>query len=84
MLKLIFYYTVLGPFYRSHVFMRINIHMSFDWMHFACSFFSFTWNNISDVIGLNRFMYLHLNQPSTEPVYLKNDGIKIILLKEFL
>ena len=66
--------------------MRINLRMSFDWMHFACFsfFFVFTCNKISDVIGLNRFMYRHLNQPSSEPVYLINDGIKIILLKEFL
>ena len=26
---------------------------------------------------------LHLNQPSSESVYLKNDGIKIIFLKNF-
>ena len=55
-LKLIFYYAVLGPFYRSRVFMRINIRMPFDCMHFASFFFAFTWNKISDVIGLNRFM----------------------------
>ena len=29
-------------------------------------------------------MYLHLNQPSNEPVYLKNDGIKIIAQKFLL
>ena len=31
-------YTVLGSFYRSRVYMRINIRMSFDCMHFT-SFF---------------------------------------------
>ena len=31
-----FYYTALGPFYRSRVFMRIKIRMSFDCVHFAC------------------------------------------------
>ena len=67
--------------------MRINIRLSFDLMHFACHSFFLRlhgWNKISDVIGLNRFMYLHLNQPSSESVYLINDGIKIILLKKFL
>ena len=38
-LKLIFYYTVLCPFYRSRVFMRINLRKLFNWMHLAC--FSF-------------------------------------------
>ena len=33
---------------------------------------------------LNRFMYLHLNQPSSEPVYLINDGIKMIAQKVFV
>ena len=55
--KLIFYYTVLGPFNRSRVFMRIN---------YACCliagilpvfrFFVFTLKKISDVIGQNRLM----------------------------
>ena len=36
-LKLIVYHTVLGPFYRSRVFMHINIRMSFDQMHFDSS-----------------------------------------------
>ena len=39
--KLIFYYTVLGPFYRSRVFMCLNLGMSFNCMHFAC--FLFLW-----------------------------------------
>ena len=81
---MIFYYTVFGPFYRSRVFMRTNLRMSFDRMHFVCFSFAFTWNKISDVIGLNRFMYLHLNQPSSEPVYLINDGIKMIAQKVFV
>ena len=64
--------------------MHVNIRMSFDCMYFSSYFFfAFTWNKISDVIGLNRFMYLHLNQPSSEPVHLENDGIKILLLKNF-
>ena len=64
--------------------MRKNIRMSFDCMYFSSFvFFAFTWNKISDVIGLNRFMYLHLNQLSSELVYLKNHGIKILLLKNF-
>ena len=33
--QLTFYYTVLGPFCRSHVFMRRNICMSFHSMHFS-------------------------------------------------
>ena len=55
-----FIMAVSGPFYRSRVFMRINIRMSFDCMHFACFFcfvfFAFTLKKISEVIGLNRLM----------------------------
>ena len=73
--------TVLGPFYRSRVFMRINIRLSFDCMHFTCFFFfAFVWNYWSKPL----YVGLHLNQQPREPVYLKNDGIKITLLKKFL
>ena len=59
--KLIFQYTVLGPFHRSRVFMRIDIRRSFDYMHFACfPFFAFALKKISDVIGLNRLMYAYI------------------------
>ena len=30
------------------------------------------------------YVDLHLDQQPSEPVYLKNDGIKILLLKKFL
>ena len=51
---------------------------------FFSFFFAFTWNKISDVIGLNRlYVGLHLDQQSSEPVHLKNDKIKIILLNSF-
>ena len=55
--KLIFYYTVLDPFHRSRVFMRIIVSMSFDCMHFACFsfFFALTLKKISDIIGLKSF-----------------------------
>ena len=76
---IILYY--ICPFCRSRVFMRINIRLSFDCMHFTCFvFFAFVWNYWSKP----PYVALHLNQQPSEPAYLKNDGIKITLLKKFL
>ena len=64
--------------------MPINIRLDAFCLFFLF-FFAFTWNKISDVIGLNRlYVGLHLDQQSSEPVHLKNDKIKIILLNSFL
>ena len=85
--KLIFYYTVLGPFYRSRVFMR----MSFDCMHFTCFPFFFvfffcvyTEKDIRRNWTKPPYVGLHLNQQPGEPVCLKSAKINIILLKKFL
>ena len=86
MSKLIFYYTVLGLFHRSRVFMGINMHMSFDCMYFACflSFCVYTEKDIRRNWPKPPYVSLHLDQHPRELVCLKNGGINIIMLKKFL
>ena len=52
--KLIFYNTVLGPFYRPRVFMRTiyACHLTACILGVFRFFFAFTQRKISDVIGL--------------------------------
>ena len=65
--------------------MRINIRMSFDWLHFDYFFFCVCMEKDIRRIWTNPlYVDLHLDQPSSEPVYLKNEEIKIILLKKLL
>ena len=79
-----FYYTALGPFYGSRVYMRKHIRMSFDCWHFTFFFCVYMEEDIRR--NWSKLLYggLHLDQQPSEPVYLKNDGIKILLLKKFL
>ena len=68
--------------------MRINTRISFDCMNFACFLFIcvYTENDIRHNWTKPSYVGLQLDQqPSPrEPVWLKNGGINIILLKKFL
>ena len=82
---MIFYHAVLGPLYRSRVFMRTNIRMSFDCWYFAGFSFFFlrlrkkyirrSWTKLA-------YVDLHFDQPPSprEPVCLKNGGINLMFL----
>ena len=64
--------------------MRINVRMSFDCMHFTCFFCVYKEYNIRRKWSKLLYVGLRLDQQPSEPVYLKNDGIKALLLKKFL
>ena len=82
---MISYYTVLRSFYRSCVFKLINLRMPFDCMRFTWFFFCvYLEEDIRRNWSKPLYVELHLDQQPSEPVYLKNDGIKILMLKKFL
>ena len=59
--KLIFYHAVLGLFYPSRIFMRINIRIACHLIACICLFcilFALALKKISDVIELNRLCRL--------------------------
>ena len=84
--KLIFYYTVLGPFYRSRVFMRINYacRLIAGILPVFCFFCVYTEKDIRSNWTKPPHVGLRLNQQPREPVCLKSGKINIILLKKFL
>ena len=64
--------------------MRINKRISFDCKHFTYFFCVYVEQDVRRNWSKPLYVGLHLDQQPSESVYLKNDGIKTLVLKKFL